>query len=271
MGSASSWVTTSWQWFMTGAVDVCRSGVCGYFLSAGGARVVKADFLCILGLQNELAEGSRRGDQAVGATGVVHKPSEAETALRLLASRMRALPRLPLDAGTQSACGYYHIADVPLFLLAARPVQHICYCGIGRKTGKDLITLCFDNAMAFCIAMFRYAHCSLVPGGQHIKCYLSDTVHLIDVLHQAQCYTLSVRVLKGRGAACWVQLWSGRGSWQRQRPIRSAWTTTRNCAGRPAPLLSTSALFCTPSTPDVDTARKWDCSHCERAPTMHIN
>ncbi len=50
-------------------------------------------------MQDQLAEGARRGDQAVGATGVVHKPSEAETALRLLASRLRALPRLPPAAG----------------------------------------------------------------------------------------------------------------------------------------------------------------------------
>lgn len=48
-----------------------------------------------------MAEGARRGDQAVGVTGVVHKPSEAETALRLLASRLRALSGLPPDAGEQ--------------------------------------------------------------------------------------------------------------------------------------------------------------------------
>lgn len=48
-----------------------------------------------------LAEGARRRDGVVGATGVVHKPSEAEITLRLLAGRLRALSDLPAAAASE--------------------------------------------------------------------------------------------------------------------------------------------------------------------------
>ncbi len=46
-----------------------------------------------------MREGERRADTAVGTSEVVHKPSDAEVALRCLATRLRALRGLDWRAG----------------------------------------------------------------------------------------------------------------------------------------------------------------------------
>lgn len=50
-------------------------------------------------MQAVIAEGERRGDAAVGTSEVVHKPSDAEVALRCLAARLRGLRGLGTTAG----------------------------------------------------------------------------------------------------------------------------------------------------------------------------
>ena len=50
-------------------------------------------------MQAVIAEGERRGDAAVGTSEVVHKPSDAEVALRCLATRLRGLRGLSAAAG----------------------------------------------------------------------------------------------------------------------------------------------------------------------------
>lgn len=54
---------------------------------------------CLFTAQAVIAEGERRGDAAVGTSEVVHKPSDAEVALRCLAARLRGLRGLGAAQG----------------------------------------------------------------------------------------------------------------------------------------------------------------------------
>ena len=49
--------------------------------------------------QPGVREGERRGDATVGTSEVVHKPSDAEVALRCLAARLRGLRGLSRPDG----------------------------------------------------------------------------------------------------------------------------------------------------------------------------